>query len=72
MRKDDPAGIRLCLPIPIPCIDEFGARSLARFGNVDMAGFLIPTKRHTRPAGSQLARRFPLPVDLLPPDRRDL
>ncbi len=72
MRKDDPAGIGLCLPIAIPCFDELGARGFPSFRDMDVARLIIAPKCLARPARSQLTRCLALPVDLLPPDRCDL
>src|SRR5690606_9556953 len=69
---DDPAALRRHVPVPIPAVDQFAARLLARGSCMHMPGLAVAIERFGGPAGRQLARGIALPIGLLPPDGCDL
>src|SRR3546814_334253 len=69
--QDDPARIRIGLPVTIPRIDKLRASSFACVGAVDEASIRIVPDRLAGPPGGKLARRVTLPVLLLAAELHD-
>ena len=61
VRENDPAGIGVRLPVPVPAMDQIGARFFARLGSVDMPRVLVRGERLAGSPGGELTRRLALP-----------
>lgn len=68
MGEDDPRRIRCGRSFAVPAIDQIGAGSVARGGDMDMTALIIGGDSFGRALGRQMPRRIALPVRALTAD----